>query len=237
MPAQPTPTRLYDESDLLPLSGLAHMAYCPRRAALIHIERLWAESAATMEGAHFHRRVDAEIRLERQGEKLIARSLHIRSLQLGLVGIADVVEFTPTDHKENGCRLPEQKGWWHPFPVEYKRGRLRQEQGYLIQLCAQAMCLEHILEIHIKNGALFFGKTRRRLDVSFDDTLRVCTLNAAQSFHELVRTKRLPPAHYSKKCKECSLVAQCMPRESGKSAATHNSRMMRVFEDDTCDMS
>ncbi len=185
MAAQP-PATIYEESDLLPLSGLAHMAYCPRRAALVHMEKLWAESVATMEGTFFHRRIDNTMRLERQAERLIARSLPLRSLSLGVVGIADVVEFDPVD-EATGCRLPGQKGWWRPFPVEYKRGRLRREPGYLMQLCAQALCLEEMLHVTIESGALFFGKTRRRLDVSFHEELREQTQLHACAFHELTQ--------------------------------------------------
>ena len=47
-----------DEDDLLPLSALQHMVFCPRQAALIHIERLWAENRFTAEGRVFHTNAD-----------------------------------------------------------------------------------------------------------------------------------------------------------------------------------
>jgi CRISPR-associated exonuclease Cas4 len=48
-----------------------------------------------------------------------------------------------------------------------------------VQLCAQAICLEEMLNVEIKRGALFYGRTRRREEVIFDDELRRKTEDAA----------------------------------------------------------
>jgi CRISPR-associated exonuclease Cas4 len=45
---------MYTEDELLPLSGLQHLAFCERRWALIHLERQWEENAFTAEGALLH---------------------------------------------------------------------------------------------------------------------------------------------------------------------------------------
>ena len=45
---------MYSESDLLPLSGLQHLAYCERQWALIHVEQQWAENRLTAEGRQMH---------------------------------------------------------------------------------------------------------------------------------------------------------------------------------------
>ena len=86
----------------------------------------------------------------------ICRGLRLRSLRLGLSGQADIVEF----HDRQ------------PFPVEYKRGKPKADLSDSIQICAQAMCLEEMLDLTIPCGALFYGTTRRRLDVAFDQALR-----------------------------------------------------------------
>ena len=36
--------------ELVPLSALQHHLFCPRQCALIHVEQVWAEDAATAEG-------------------------------------------------------------------------------------------------------------------------------------------------------------------------------------------
>lgn len=207
----------FAEEDLLPLSALQHLVYCERRAALVHIEGAWAESVATVLGAHMHERAD-EPSSELRGDLLTVRGLALRSLRLGLSGKADVVEFHRVPVGEEGepalqtCPLPGRRGLWRPLPVEYKRGRLRREAGYLVQLCAQAICLEEALGVEIAAGAIYFGENRRRMDVAFNAPLRAETEQAAARLHALFREGRTPPPVFGPKCKECSLLELCQPR-------------------------
>ena len=135
------------EDALIPLSALQHQLFCPRQCALIHVEGLWAEDGATAEGRILHERVDAG-RPERRPGVRIVRGLALRSLALGVSGIADVVEFSG--------RPPR------PFPVEYKRGKPKAHRADEVQLCAQAICLEEMFGGEVGEGALFYGTTRRR---------------------------------------------------------------------------
>lgn len=211
---EPSP---FAEEELLPLSALQHLVYCERRAALVHIEGVWNESVATVQGAQMHERAD-EPSSELRGDLLTVRALALRSLRLGLSGKADVVEFhrlpageaDPLDAQ--GCTLPGRRGRWRPLPVEYKRGRLRKEAGYLVQLCAQALCLEEALGVAIQAGAIYFGENRRRMDVAFDAALRAETERAAARLHALFREGRTPPPLFGPKCKECSLNELCQPQ-------------------------
>jgi CRISPR-associated exonuclease Cas4 len=134
---------------------------------------------------------------------------------LGLSGRADVVEFhliTAPNSSSEGVRLPGCDGLWAPFPVEYKRGRLRHEIGYQVQLCAQAMCLEETLGAKgIPIGALFFGETHRRLEVTLDSGLRELTIRSAERLHELIDSGITPKPIKSAKCDKCSLADECMP--------------------------
>lgn len=187
---------MYDEADLLPLSALQHLMFCERQCALIHIEQAWAENRFTAEGRVLHERAH-EGGSESRGGVRTARGLRIRSLRLGLIGQADVVE------------LPKDGP---PFPVEYKRGKPKANRCDEVQLCAQAMCLEEMLEVSIPGGALFYGQPRRRTDVVFDDTLRGLTENTAYRLHALVERGVTPPAFYDKKCESCSLIQQCQPK-------------------------
>jgi CRISPR-associated exonuclease Cas4 len=58
---------MFSESDLLPLSGLQHLAYCERQWALIHLEQVWVENRFTAEGRHLHERSDSGTRFSRFG--------------------------------------------------------------------------------------------------------------------------------------------------------------------------
>lgn len=209
---------MYEIDDLIQLSALQHMVFCPRQCALIHIEQTWAESRLTAEGRIMHEHVHEEGR-ESRGDIRIEYGVSIRSLRLGLVGKADVVEF----HRETD-------GSWRPFPVEHKRGKPKPDHSDMIQLCAQALCLEEMLDVHIPGGAIFYGRTRRRLDVAFDDALRRETEETAKRVHTLIESGQTPSPVYAKRCESCSLVADCLPKTIQKRRSVEN-YLTRVLKD------
>jgi len=202
--------------ELVPISALSQYAYCPRRCALIHIEQMWNENIFTAEGRIMHEHVHEEGN-ESRGNVRIERGVSLRSLQLGLIGKADVIEY----HRQSD-------GTWQAFPVEYKRGKPKPDHSDKIQLCAQAMCLEEMLNVHIPAGALFYGKTRRRLDVEFDEVLRKETEEAAEKTRELIESVQTPKPVYSKRCESCSLMAECMPKtiQKKRSVQSYLKRML-----------
>ncbi|MEW8050280.1 MAG: CRISPR-associated protein Cas4 [Candidatus Thiodiazotropha sp.] len=204
---------MYTEDELLPLSALQHLAYCPRQFALIHIEQIWAENRYTAEGNLMHAKADKG-EPERRGNLVTARGLRLHSLTLGLSGIADVVEFHFSETV--GCVLSGHSGRWQPYPVEYKRGRPKGKDCDKVQLCAQALCLEEMLGVAIEEGSLFYGKTRRRKLVRFDDGLRQRTLTLSAVLHRLWDEGRTPPGEYAERCENCSLLSLCMPKLSGQ---------------------
>ena len=218
---------MFAEDELLPLSGLQHLLYCERRAYLVHAEMAWRESAATAEGRIVHERAHAG-GTETRGDVRSARGLRLRSLRLGLSGIADVVEFHRlADGGTGGCALPGVAGRWQPFPVEYKRGALRHEPGYAVQLCSQACCIEEMLQVAIPAGALFYGASHKRLDVSFDGVLRDTTTSAAVRLREVLVLPEAPPPVNDARCHECSLRPVCLPGVvSRRSARAYLQRML-----------
>ncbi len=216
---------MFSEDDLLPLSAIQHFLFCERQCALIHIEQQWEENPFTVQGRLLHDRVD-EKGCESRGDVRIVRGLNIRSLRLGLAGIADVIEFhrvSETEHTADTLiKLPDAAGWWKPFPVEYKRGRPKPGPCDEAQLCAQAICLEEMLSARITDGALFYHSIRRRKDVSFDDSLRTLCEQAAFKLRELLASYVTPLAVNDDRCEHCSLINLCSPRiSSGKKSAVH----------------
>jgi CRISPR-associated exonuclease Cas4 len=151
-----------------------------------------------------HERVDSGPS-ESRGAVRLAFSLPLRSLRLGLVGKADVVEF----HREKDSTGSD---FWRPFPVEHKRGRPKKAAWDKVQLCAQGMCLEEMLGIEVPNGALFYGKTRRRVDVVFDADLRRQTEETTRRLHELVGSGHTPPPVCTPACEHCSFLETCLPQ-------------------------
>ena len=190
------------ELDPIPISALQHHLYCPRQCALIHLEQLWAENAQTAQGRVLHERVDAGRSQRRSGVRSVS-ALPLAHDALGLSGVADVVEFHAAEKGEVE----------RAFPVEYKRGRPKAHRADEVQLCAQALCLEAMLGQPVPCGALFYGQTRRRLDVVFDDTLRALTLGTIAAARAMWETGTTPHAEYEpKRCDACSLIDLCQPR-------------------------
>jgi CRISPR-associated exonuclease Cas4 len=188
-----------DEEDLIPLSALQHWLFCPRQAALIHVERLWAEDRATTEGRHLHERVD-EGRGGARGGIRIARGLQIRSLALGVSGKADVVELS---------KGPD--GRIHPYPVEYKRGRQKGHRADEVQLCAQAICLEEAFDTAVPEGALFYAAERRRTVVVMDAELRALTGRVAAQARAAILAGLTPAPVKTPACRRCSMEGLCQP--------------------------
>lgn len=203
----------YSEDELLPISALQHLLFCERQCALIHIEQQWADNRLTVEGEQLHEKVHGGSR-ESRGEVRIVRTVPLRSLRLGLVGVADTVEFrrVPVDDtSDTGVTLDDAPGRWLPFPVEFKRGRPKRDGSDEVQLCAQALCLEEALNVAIPAGAIFYRRTNRRSDVSFDAGLRRRTVQAAVRLHDLIAAGITPSAVREPKCERCSLLDLCLP--------------------------
>lgn len=201
--------------DLLPISALQHLLYCERQCALIHLEQVWAENQFTVEGNVMHEKAHEGPDEMKAGVRIV-RGLPVKSELLGLSGQCDVVEF-----HADGVVLP----------IEYKRGKPKAHRADEVQLCAQAMCLEEMLHnraipgppmdaagqecpgYRIPEGRLYYGQTRRRLDVVFDASLRDLTADTTRRLREMIASRRTPPALYEeRKCEACSLKELCMPK-------------------------
>jgi len=193
-----------EDADLIPISALQHYLYCPRQCALIHVERQWAESRHTAEGRLLHERADQPQKQRRKDVRTVT-AMPLLSLELRITGTADVVEF----HREGEVE--------RAFPVEYKRGRPKVHRADEVQLCAQALCLEQMLESPVPTGAIFYGVTRRRKEVSFDKTLRALTHQTIVDVHAMIGAATTPSATYDgRRCDACSLIDICQPRWLGR---------------------
>lgn len=203
----------YSEEDLLLLSGIQHMAFCERQWALIHIEQVWAENVRTIEGKHLHERADDPFEDETRKDVRIVRAMPLISYQLGLRGVADVVEFHRVENTPEGIavRIAGRKGWWRPYPVEYKRGRPKKDDRDAVQLCAQGIALEEMLNISIDSGFLFYGQTRRREQILFNQVLRKRVNELSKKMHQLLSEGKTPTAQKGKNCVLCSLTEICQP--------------------------
>lgn len=211
----------YIEDDLLMLSGIQHIAFCERQYALAYMEMQWQENVLTVEGHHLHERADDPFVKEKRQGTIILRGISLTSFQLGLYGRADIVEFIKAvDKEQDSVSLNGYSGRWKPMPVEYKRGKPKPDERDEVQLCAQAMCLEEMYNINIKEGYLYYGQTRRRHALEFGSSLRAMVTDYARRMHEIFDSKTTPLPVYKPHCKSCSLIDICMPKafDGSKSA-------------------
>ncbi len=196
----------YPEDEWIQLSSLQHFSFCPRQCYLAHAEQQWGDNQFTTAGTLMHERVDSGESENVSSGFRQARSLQLCSRRYGLSGQADLLEF-------DTCRRKV-------YPVEYKLGRPKSGDCDRIQLCAQALCLEEMLDIPVPSGAIYYGKTHRRLEIELTPDLRDATIRRISEVHQLLRSEIAPPPLFSRVlCPNCSLRDLCLPTLSGHGSA------------------
>ncbi len=216
--------KMYAEEDLLPLSGIQHFAYCPRQWGLIHVENQWVENLGTALGRLIHQRVDNHYFSETRGEVSIERSIPLVSKQLGLYGMADLLEI----------RREQQGQIVNLTLVEYKKGKPKKDDCDEVQLCAQGICLEEMLGITLCGGYMYYDTIKHRQWVPFTYVLRCRVSELAYLMHEYYADGKTPIATKSRKCKGCSMESVCIPgldKLKGKTEKYLSNYLLEVEKD------
>ena len=206
----------YEEEDMLMLSGIQHFMFCSRQWGLIHLSQEWEDNRLTIEGQLLHEHVDNPFYRQKNGNTITLRSVSVASHVLGLYGITDAVELTPSDSPINAIKHPRYGGFWNLLPVEYKRGKQKPNECDEVQLAAQVICLEEMYHIHIDYGALFYNEIRRRDIIHINDELRNLTKQCADQMHEIFISQTIPEAVFLPHCRKCSLYDICLPQINQK---------------------
>ncbi|WP_184091483.1 CRISPR-associated protein Cas4 [Anaerocolumna cellulosilytica] len=217
----------YKEEDYLMLSGIQHFSFCRRQWALIHIEKQWDENVRTVEGNIIHQKAHNNMFDEKRKNIIISRGMPIYSNSLGTSGECDIVEFHKAD---DGINLVGEEGLYQVFPIEYKRGKEKEEDADRLQLAAQAMCLEEMLSCQIKEGYLYYHEIRRRTKVIVDNELRQKVYEMFIEMHQMFERKYTPKVKRAKRCNACSLKNICLPQLN--SVSTVQEYMNRMLGED-----
>ncbi|GGF60222.1 CRISPR-associated protein Cas4 [Paracoccus acridae] len=208
------PVALPADEEPIPISAVQHAVYCLRQAALIHLERLWADNRFTAEGDVLHAVADKGGSRKARGVRRVL-ALPLASKRLNLAGVADLVEFAPGPDGERA------------FPVEYKRGKPKLHRADEAQLCAQALCLEEMTGRPVPEGALFYAQTKRRVTVPFDPELRALTEAAVAGLAAaLASGSTPPPTPHKSRCRACSLLELCRPETVARPVRQWRDRML-----------
>ncbi|MEK0285202.1 CRISPR-associated protein Cas4 [Caldifermentibacillus hisashii] len=197
-----------DEDEYLMLSGIQHFQFCKRQWALIHIEQQWEENVKTIEGQHLHRNADNPFTREKRGEKLIVRAMPVKSNELRITGVCDVVEFIKD---KNGITIFGEEGKFMVYPVEYKRGKPKKDESDILQLTAQTICLEEMFACEITLGFLYYNEIRHRVEIpltnEYKDKVRLI-VTEMQDYYKRKHTQKVKTGKF---CKSCSLQNVCLP--------------------------
>lgn len=197
-----------DEDDYLMLSGIQHFQFCKRQWALIHIEQQWEENVKTIEGQYLHRNADQPFTREKRGDKLVVRAMSVKSHELKLSGICDVVEFV---QDSRGVEINGAEGKYLVFPVEYKRGKPKTDESDVLQLAAQAICLEEMLLCEVQIGYIFYQELKHRVEVSLTDDVKQKVRSVVAEMHDYYKRGHTPKVKTGPFCKNCSLHSICLP--------------------------
>lgn len=214
-PPLPAPPDCGGEREPIPLSALNQYLFCPRRAALIHLDGIFEDNEHTVLGELVHEHADFPGYEVAKGV-LVWRALPVWSDRLRLSGKCDIVEAELHSASNSTSEISNLKSL---RPVEYKKGKRRRFHNDDAQLCAQALCLEEMFGIPIERGAIFHAESKRRREVEFTPQLRATTEQAIADLHALLGRSQipgsniqLPKALYRPACQECSLFEICMPK-------------------------
>ncbi|MEG2597433.1 MAG: CRISPR-associated protein Cas4, partial [Oscillospiraceae bacterium] len=124
-------------------------------------------------------------------------------------GVCDIVEFTKD---ANGISLFGKKEKYRISPIEYKCGEPKENDCDVLQLVAQAMCLEEMLCCTIDEGSLYYGKTRHRLRIPLREELREQVRSVFAEMHGFYERRYTPKVKTTKSCSACSLKDICLPK-------------------------
>ena len=200
------------EELVIPISAIEHFVYCPRQCALIHCDGVWTDNAHTVRGTRAHRRVDSG-RSRRERQKLVLRGIPLWSERMGLSGRADAVEIDRDRVR----------------PVEYKSG-VRHGDAADLQVCAQGMCLEEMLDVNIPSGYVWYGGPRRRVRVPFTAELRGRVQEVVEEIRRQLLSGGLPFAPNDERCRACQLRAHCLPDVTGAPGRVSRYMAETVFQ-------
>ncbi len=208
--------KVYKEEDYLMLSGIQHYMFCKRQWALIHVEQQWAENYLTVDGNIMHERAHDGSSFEKRRDTIISRGMPIASPYMGVSGICDIVVF---EADEQGISIHGRDEMYKVYPVEYKRGKEKQNNVDSVQVVAQAMCLEEMFGCTIDTGYIYYGQLRKRVAVPVTQALRTTVEEMFEEMHKLLQRRYTPHVKATKACQACSLKEVCLPKIQGKKSA------------------
>lgn len=205
------------DSDLIRVSALHALAYCPRLFYLEEVEELYTENAAIFAGRRLHTELEKQ-----EGEEW--EDLFLESEELGLRGRVDA--------------LRTRDG--QIIPYEHKRGRSARDldnqpqawESDRLQILAYAYLVETALGIPIPEGRIRYHADNVLVHVPLDDAGRQAVRQAIEQARLLRQSPLRPPITDNERlCAGCSLAPVCLPEEA-RLAHDREWQPIRLFPED-----
>jgi CRISPR-associated protein Cas1 len=184
---------MWDE--LLPVSLVSEIIFCPRNFYYRACEGAEGINKFVLEGSLQDEKRKERERVRAQ-EKIQIREVSLSSEKLGIIGVLDAVE-------ENG----------ELYPIEYKRGELKESLHDKVQLCLEAMLLEEPLGKSIQYGYIYYSASKSRRRVDLTDELRKTSLETIEKAREILYKGEIPEPVADERCPGCALFSTCLPFE------------------------
>jgi len=181
----------------IPISAVAEYHYCPRIVYYRMVEGAEEVNHFLVEG-----RLQEEAREERatQTRDSVRQQIKITiaSDYYGITGELDIIE------EKDGLR----------YPVEYKRGLLKEAVNDDVQVCCQVLLMEEVTGIDIPAGYIYYAKSASRRKVLMTADLREMTLDTIEAVRSVLEDQIIPPPVNDERCVGCSLAPRCLPEET-----------------------
>ena len=150
---------------------------------------------------------------EKTGKQAYCSGMPVKSNELGITGVCDVVEFIKD---KNGVELSGIDGKYLAYPVEYKRGKPKKLDADILQLTAQAICLEEMLLCEVNKGYLFYNEIKHRVEITLTKELKMKVREIVLEMQDYYKRRFTPKVKTGPFCKNCSLQNICLPNLMNK---------------------
>lgn len=181
----------------LPVSSIAEILYCPRNFYYRVVEQAEDYNHHLLEGK-FQEELREERKTQTRSDRKQFRNVYLDSEYYGVAGAVDIVE------EKDGA----------VYPVENKKGSLRENLNDDVQVCLQALLLEEYLQKDLSHGYIYYVESASRRLVALSTELRELTIHTIEAAHRIVEDNILPEPVNDRRCYGCSLAERCLPQET-----------------------
>lgn len=191
--------------------------YCPRRFALLEINRDWSENAFVVKANLLHERVHDGSHEFSDSKKVVRSSVAIYNdlPEYDLYGITDCVEFVKC---ENGVEINGLDGRYSVRIVEYKPKAPKDKdfgETDAIQVFAQKICTDYVWGGSCE-AYLYYADVRKRIKLPFSEEYEkydALLKGLLEKMRAVLEQGSIPPRAKGQRCSGCSAAEVCFPKD------------------------